>query len=880
MFEPTKRESRLEAVTIRIAMLLAFILTFLGLILVGYHYDEIRNTADKVRNAGSDNVTWTIVQTEVDFQNLQLALSGALISMLNGESAVIDEIKRAFDIYYSRTNAVQFVYGLAASTANDDPSVILDRLNQRKFELAEILDGWDRPSITEIRDLLELVDQSEDDVRSFTTQMLKVLVADTSDTRLKQLSMLSRFAVLLGVVVGLLLSMLGVSVLLLTRLQNKAITTSSIADNLRHIVEASQDAVVIADQNGTVVQYNQSAHEIFGYTAQEAIGASMEDLFIPEDQKAAHQLGMARYSRTGQARVVNQGRKLMTARNKSGLEFPVEVTISESKDRLRRTIFIGILRDVSARIAKDIELNMALEEAKKDASAKERFLAVMSHEMRTPLQGVLATFDLLNHQAASGSEKSLIKLGEQSAVKALEQINQTLEIVRLNEVTMSKQADIIDPLASLQNLITLLEPLLHQRRNTITLEFSTESNLQIIGNQYLFDALFDNLLSNANKFTEAGHISIHLQANALSCDKVELLIEVADTGVGIAAEDLTSIFDDFITSDDTYTRSFEGTGLGLGIVKRCCERMGGEISVESKIGVGAIFRFRCVCGIVAGHVSDTSSNQILNDNKEEVETWERPPLILIVDDNKINQTMIGKMLEKLGCGFEYADDGLVAVQKCACQSYDLILMDLSMPNLNGLDATPLIRQICRPQGAIVCISAHSSDELCNSVREAGMSELLPKPVRLDELASLLKRTVIFKTDEALCVMEDSLGVEKNTDIEVQDLLETFGTDQFFTFIKDFDQTLTSDIKQVKLLLNYGKHKDAAGLLHRSAGSAGMIGAKRLSLLLMFLEDRANSERLNSGEPLLETCIELLESFLAHVHEFRRSTSDVTGLLIS
>lgn len=866
MFEPTDRENQLEAVTIRAAMALAFILTFIGLILVGYYYGVIRDSAQNVRNADSDNVTWTVVQTEVDFQNLQLALSRGLLRMQKGKSPDISEIRRTFDIYYSRTNAVQFVYGAVAGQATDGPGVILDRLNRRKIALAEVLDGWDEPSIVDVRDLLALVDQSDDDVRSFTTEMLKILVANASDARLDQLGVLSRFTVLLGVIVVLVFGMLAASLLLLARLQHKAIITSSIADNLRRIVETSRDAVIIADSKGLVLQYNRSAQEIFGYTAQEAIGALMEDLFIPEAQKAAHQKGMARYLKTGQKSIVDQGRQVMIARNKSGRKFSVEVTVSESTDRSGKTIFIGILRDISARIAKDIELKGALEEAKKEASVRERFLAVMSHEMRTPLQGVLATFDLLNDQVRTPAEKSLITLGEKSGIKALEQINKTLEIVQLNESVLFENEDIIDPVASLQNMIALLEPLLQQKSNTIELEFSTEKNLKIIGNQYLFVALFDNLLSNANKFTKAGHISVQLQTTIMSDEKVELVVRVADSGTGIVEEDLALIFDDYKTSDDTYTRSFECTGLGLGIVKRCSKRMGGKITVESQHGVGSIFSFRCAFKIAGDQILETQSKKLPNVNAEETFNGQTtPPLVLIVDDNKINHTMIGKMLKKLGCRFDYAEDGLAAIQKCTYQSYDLILMDLSMPNLNGIEATPLIRKIGRPQKAIVGISAHDSVEVRSSVCEAGMAEILQKPLRLGELADLLKRTIGSKQGEKLHTLNGSRSDLDNTEGPICDLLETFSTDEMLAFITSFDTTLRGDITQVRLFLKIGNHKGAAELLHRSAGSAGMIGAKQLSALLVFLEDRAKSALLSPEEPLLDTCVYLSSIFMAQVN---------------
>mgnify|MGYP001055856835 CR=1 FL=1 len=866
MFESTDRESQLETVTIRAAVALALILTFIGLILVGYYYSIIRDSAQNVRNAESDNVTWTVAQTEVDFQNLQLALLRGIISMQNGHTPDISDIRRAFDIYYSRTNAVQFVNVALASKATDGPGVILDRLKRRKIELAEIVDSWVEPSITDVRDLLELVNQSEDDVRGFTTKMLKILVADASDARLDQLSILSRFVVLLVVIVVLVFGMLAASLSLLLRLQNKTILASSMADNLRRIVETSRDAVIIADSNGLVLQYNQSAYHIFGYTAQEAIGASMDDLFIPDAQKAAHRKGMARYSKTGQKSIVDQGRKVMIARNKSGREFSVEVTVSESTDKAGQRIFIGILRDISARITRDIELKEALEEAKKEASIQERFLAVMSHEMRTPLQGVLATFDLLNDQARTASERSLIKLGEQSGVKALAQINRTLKIVQLNESDTFKNEDIIDPVASLQGMIVLLEPLLQQKGNTIEFGFSTARNLKIIGNQYLFDALFDNLLSNANKFTQAGHISIQLEATITSGQKVELVVKVADSGTGIAEHDLALIFDDFKTSDDTFTRSFEGTGLGLGIVKRCSKSMGGEITVESQPGIGSIFSFKCIYEIAGDQILETQNKKIANANAEEVfGSQTRPASVLIVDDNEINHTMIGKMLESLGCRFDYAEDGLTAIQKCIYQSYDLILMDLSMPNLDGIDTTLLIRKICQPQRAIVCISAHNSEEICNSVRGAGLAELIQKPLRLGELEKLLKRITGTKQAVNLHTLDESQSVVNNTDSAIHDLLNTFSIDEMRAFITSFDKTLRSDIPQVKRLLKIGNHKGAAELLHRSVGSAGMLGAQQLSALLEFLEDHAKATLLSPDEQLLDTCVDLSSMLMAQVN---------------
>lgn len=865
MFEPTERKNWLDRITVRTAIGAAFVLTFLGLVLVGYYYSVVRASSEKVRYALSDNVTWTVVQIEIDFQNLRFALSQALISAQGGNKPDLDSVIRAFDIYYSRTNAIKSVYNTVAGSASTGPGRVLDRINLEKVKIAELLDKWNDPSNEEISDLLEIVNQSDADVRRFTTQMLEVLVADASAERLGQLSILSHFGVLLVLIVGLLFSMLSVSIFLLRRFQTKAATSSSIADTLRSIIEASQDAVVISDSFGTILEYNESAKNIFGYTSAEAIGCTMADLFIPDSLRTAHQDGMKKYMNTRQSTIVGNGRHIMTACNKSGTKFPVEVTISTSKDRVGDIIFIGILRDISARIAKDKELKSALEKAKRDATAKERFLAVMSHEMRTPLQGILATFDLLEHEVTNASQESLIELGKLSGTKALDQVNKTLDLVRLDEGSPLDLVEVLDPVESLRNLIRRLQPLIYQRSNTVELEYIGKSGLKVIGSQYLFDALFDNLLANANKFTQHGHISVTIMTNDISENQMELEILVRDTGIGIAAADCLTIFEDFVTSDSTYTRSQDGTGLGLGIVKRCSEKMGGTVTVESELGVGSIFRFLCVFDAATDCLSSASRNLDISVADRRETAPDTVPLVLVVEDNRTNQTLIGKMLERLGCHYEYAGDGLNAIQMTTQKSYDLILMDLSMPNLDGFATVQLIRQICRPQENIVCITAHSAADLLSSVLDAGMTELMPKPIRFAALADLIARTVFSSDENKPRELLHSQATIAACFDPISELLEIFGLEQLQAFLEDFDRKLRGDLKEIKKLLLAGDDRVAADLLHGSAGGASMIGAHQISVLLSFLEDLARAGQLKPHEPLLETCYDFLDTFEIRVN---------------
>lgn len=866
MFNRTIREQLTEAVILRAAIGVALVLTTLGLGLVSHYYNVIQVSSETISSADSDNITWTIVQTEVDYQNLQEALLRSLVTMQSdGSAADLNPIKRAFDIYYSRTSTVQSVYNSVAGSTDTRAGTILARLTLNKKELAVILDSWDKPSLQDISYFMGRVDLLDDDVRNFTTQMLETLVADTSAARVGQLEVFSRFTIFLVAVAGLILGMLAVALLLLSRLQRKSDVMSNVTDTLRRVIETSQDAVVLSDSGGVVLEYNNSARDIFGYEPEEAIGAPMQDLFIPGDQKAAHCDAMARHVATGETSIVDQGRQVMTACDKYGREFTVELMISSSKDLFGETMFIGIIRDISESIKNAKELSHALEKARQDAEVKEKFLAVISHEMRTPLQGVLATYDLLEREIKSENQLALIELGRQSGTKALDQINNTLELVRLNQDSSFSQEEVVDPIASLQNLIDLLAPLLTKRANTVKFEFNAPDDLRIMSNQYLFDSLFDNLLSNANKFTERGDIAVILDAQPVADDRIELQITITDTGVGISSDNLKFIFEDFSTSDNVYTRSFEGTGLGLGIVRRCSYRMGGQLKVESAPGLGSAFSFKC--RFMRKKINPVLNPETPTNDKKPIKSshqadWRKR--VLIVDDNEINRIMIGKMLKNLECDHDFAEDGVVAVRKCAATSYDLILMDISMPNLNGMDTAQLISKVCLPQGSIVCITAHNSEELNLSITNAGMTELIAKPIRLQVLADLVNRTPFRAATQNQTLYNrtnfgDIDGIE-----EPRVLIHEFGLKESVSFADQFDRSLRSELGRVQQQLFAGNQGEAARILHGSAGSASMIGAQRLATLLQFLETLAILEHLDSEEPLLERCLKLLTEFSAEI----------------
>ena len=878
MFELPNQKAGSEMSTGLISIVFSLILTVLGLALVAYYYHGLKSSAEKFQFAASDNVTWTIVQIEVVYKDFQIALARGLVNLDQGDPVDTVQIKRAFDIYYSRLDTSSFIYGGLFSSIDDGPGEILNRLNLSKNEIAQEIDTWIEPSRRDLVATLAKVDNAADEIRSFTTQALQVLVSDASEERIGHLTILNRYASLLVIVVGLLLGMLAVSLVLRRRLKHRVIETVQVAENFKRIIDSSQDGVVIADSTGTILQYNKSAQDIFGYISAEAIGVKAEELFTPVRHHQAHQNGMQNYIATGDGHVVNNGLKMITVRHKSGREFPVEVSITASKDRSKSVIFVGIMRDISSRIENEKKLEAAVDAAKLEAITKQRFLDLMSHEMRTPLQGILATFDLLDDCSASERQRTLIDLGKRSGEKVLGQVNNTLALARLNKGWPSNQFDIIDPAASLKYLVAMLDPLLLLQSNSISLSLPTNKNIRIYGNQSMFNAVFENLLANANKYTKAGHLSVNMQANEASLREIHLTVTVQDSGIGISEDQLGIIFDDFVTAGSDGFHTVEGTGLGLGLVKRATKKMGGKINVRSTPGVGSAFTFTCQFKAAQSQREKPRARSAHDSSVgQPVDKDTKLPLVLVVDDNEINSILIGGMLERLECRYDYAEDGLVAVEKCRTKSYDLILMDLRMPNLNGVEATRAIRQLQIEQGPIVCITAQATEGIIKTIQQAGMKELLTKPIRLEALAELLKR-VVFTKAKASCALLPlssrrlgSVGTIDST--AIQDLLNDLGHDHVSGILQRFESTVKAELIEISKLLEMEQLDKAAEVLHGAAGSAGMLGARVLGEALLALETAARQGSLNAEDPRLSRCDDLLADFVLAAKRVKHETNN-------
>jgi signal transduction histidine kinase/ActR/RegA family two-component response regulator len=385
----------------------------------------------------------------------------------------------------------------------------------------------------------------------------------------------------------------------------------------------------------------------------------------------------------------------------------------------------------------------AQRQAHKLAQAKSEFLAKMSHEIRTPLNGVIAIADLMAATQLNDEQHELLDTLRLSAKTLLGIINDILDFSKIEAGRMVLETLPFTPTVLVEEVASIMAPAAHSKGLTVRTELSSSLPHSVAGDPLRLRQILLNFVGNAIKFTACGEVVIR----AMRLKKGEgqsawLRFEVQDTGVGIPPEKQAGIFDAFTQADSSVTRQYGGTGLGLAICKRLVELMGGQIGVYSQPGQGSCFWFEVPLPVIQENAPEETTAQPSGSalNSHELDGVR----VLLVEDNPVNQKVAIRMLQKLGCVVELAENGQQALEKLERASYDIVLMDMQMPIMDGLTATRLLRQREQQTGhhqVVIALTANAMQtdrELC---LEAGMDDYLSKPLTLDALQVMLLRWV-------------------------------------------------------------------------------------------------------------------------------------------
>ena len=545
-----------------------------------------------------------------------------------------------------------------------------------------------------------------------------------------------------------------------------------------------------------------------------------------------------------------------------GVKFANSQGYAAKDDSGKIVKIIGTLQDITERKLAVQEILNARELAEQSIRVREVFLANMSHEIRTPMNAILGFTSLLYETELTDEQKTFVDAISFSGANLLVVINDILDLSKIRSGKMSIDKCDFNLHELIASIVSIMSPKAVEKGLKLTHSIDQQIPSHINGDPVRLNQVLTNLIFNAIKFTQKGYVSLDVRSSASEGRDVLVEFVVKDTGIGIPEEMHAAIFDKFVQASNDTTRKYGGSGLGLTIVKSLLELQDGKISLTSNPDAGSTFLVRLPFQRAQGGVTQQGISQVdLNDfHLEELQGT----VVLVAEDNAVNQLLVRKVLEKAGCEIDFAANGVEALTRLRARDYDIVLMDIQMPEMDGYEATRQIRKdFPKPLSEIpiIAMTAHAFGSDVIRCLSAGMNDYISKPFKAPDLYARMSKHVRKKNAKII-----ALGPKDDMrKINLSTLHQLGRNDTGFIeeLILVYDRQTPAFVEKLKTFVRSRNYDAIKSVCHQIQSSYGIVKMQELDEVLLemslALADRKSSVKLSRVGKLVEVIISLIMS---------------------